>query len=110
MPKTVVMRVTSVSTDNLNNNAGQTGGLMGGNQVFIKGTDFKSTDQIEVTIGGNVCELNSNLTNDLCIVCWVPPSTSGVNNTAAIMIRVNMIPADCHPNLCRFYYREDRTP
>lgn len=74
---------------------------MGGNQLFIKGTDFRSTDIIEVTIGGNVCEVNSNLTNDLCIVCWVPPSTSG-QHEAAILIRVNHIPADCHPNLCKF--------
>jgi len=95
------MQVRSVSTDNLNNNAGQTGGLMGGNQIFIKGKDFLSTDEIEVKIGGNICEVNQNLTNDIAIVCWVPPSTAG-QHTATINILVNSMPADCHPNLCKF--------
>lgn len=73
---------------------------MGGMEIFIRGTDFHSTDEIEIKIGGRLCPLNQNLTNDMTIVCYVPAAATRSDHDAFVQIMVRKHFAICSDSVC----------
>ena len=104
--------ITEVSTT-LGSFTQPTGSLLGGTQIYIKGTNFEAdATKNAIWVGPYPCEILADGASETNLACRTTAATDP-NKTWNLPVKVEVDQrgaVECASANCRYQYRDDRTP